>query len=89
MLRLLWRSTSLSPRLLSEGDFIREFTGLAAQDFAGVPPGSIRIEGLDGAGRLAWTGHYRSAEGLRALLRQLVEERDKGLSAPAAADPRD
>lgn len=84
MLRLTWRSTVAPPRLLREDDFIREFEALAAQGFAGAPPGPVRIEGLDEAGRVAWTGHYRGAEGLRALLRQLVEERDKGLRAPAA-----
>ena len=85
MLRLVWRSTSVPPRLLSEDEFIREFSALAAQGFAGAAPGAIRVEGLDEAGRLAWTGHYRSAEGLRALLHQLLEERDKGLCGPAAA----
>jgi hypothetical protein len=83
MLRLVWRSTSLRPRLLSEDEFIREFEPLAAIGFAGAPPGPVWVEGLDATQRVCWTGHYRSAEGLAALLRQLVEERDKGLGAPA------
>jgi hypothetical protein len=75
MLRLTWRESSLRPRLLSEEEFIREFEPLAERDFAGAPAGAVLVEGLDAEHRLTWRGHYKSADELRALLRQLKEER--------------
>jgi hypothetical protein len=75
MLRLTWPAQHAPWRHLSEDAFISEFEPLAAQDFAGLPEGPVVVEGLDAKYRVAWRAHYKSAQGLAQLLKQLLEER--------------
>jgi hypothetical protein len=74
VLRLTWDRGSTRRRLMTQGEFIREFQGLKDEEWSALPAGPILVEGLDRDQRLAWCGHYKDAQGLRKLLRQLVAE---------------
>jgi hypothetical protein len=62
-------------RTFERDEFIREFEPLAERNFAGVPAGTLLVEGLDAQQRVCWSAHYKSVHGVVALLRQLREER--------------
>ena len=75
MLRLTWRSSALPPTVLPQDEFINELEQMAAQGFAGAPPGPVCVEALDERSRITWSAYCKSAAELSSLLRQLLCER--------------